>query len=86
MYESGPWQWCCDWSGSIVQIQLDVVLKDGDQQHDAEAQQDAGVLQQEEAAVTEAMVAGVVVQHLGHLRRPRTGSGEFGSTAANALE
>lgn len=74
--ESGPWQWCGGWSGSIVQVQMDVVLKDGDQQHDAEAQQHAGVLQQEEATVTEAVVAGVVVQHLGHLRW--TGSGEFG--------
>lgn len=77
MYESGPWQWWCGWSGSIVQIQLDVVLKDGDQQHDAEAQQDAGVLQQEEATVTEALVPGVVVQHLRHLQRPQTESGEF---------
>lgn len=54
---------------------MDVVLKDSDQQHDAEAQQHAGVLQQEEATVTEAVVTGVVVQHLGHLRW--TGSGEF---------
>lgn len=77
VYESGPWQWRCNSSGSIVQFQLDVVLKDGDQQHDAEAQQDAGVLQQEEATVTEALVAGVVVQHLWHLQRPRTASGKF---------
>lgn len=45
------------------------MLKNGDQQHYAEAQQDAGVLQQEEAAVAEAVVAGVVMQHLGHLGR-----------------
>uniref|UniRef100_A0A8C2WS07 Uncharacterized protein n=1 Tax=Cyclopterus lumpus TaxID=8103 RepID=A0A8C2WS07_CYCLU len=55
-------------SPSVSQVQLDFVLKNGDQQHDAEAQQDAGVLQQEVAAVAEAVVPGVVVQHLGHLR------------------
>lgn len=55
---------------------MDVVLKDGNQQHDAEAQQHAGVLQQEVATVTEAVVTGVVVQHLWHLWRRWTGSGE----------
>lgn len=45
-----------------------MVFKYGDQQHDAEAQQDAGVLQQEEAAVAEAVVPGVVMQHLRHLK------------------
>lgn len=44
------------------------MFKDGNEQHDAEAQQDAGVLQQEEAAVAEAVVAGVVVQHLRNLQ------------------
>lgn len=53
---------------SVSQVQLDVVFKDGDEQHDGEPQQDAGVLQQEEAAVAEALVARVVVQHLRHLR------------------
>lgn len=52
---------------SGAQVQLDVVLKDGDEQHDGEAQQDARVLQHEEAAVAEAVLAGVVVQHLRHL-------------------
>lgn len=42
------------------------MLKNGDQQHDGEAQQDAGVLQQEEAAVAEAVVPCVVMQHLRH--------------------
>ncbi|TNN36619.1 hypothetical protein EYF80_053214 [Liparis tanakae] len=52
---------------SVSQVQLDLVFKNGDEQHDAEAQQDAGVLQQEVAAVAKAVVPGVVVQHLGHL-------------------
>lgn len=59
---------------SDAQVQLDSVLEQSDQQHDAEAQQDAGVLQQEEAAVAEAVVAGVVVQHLRHLEGAESSS------------
>lgn len=47
------------------------MLEQSDEQHDAEAQQDAGVLQEEEAPVAEALVPGVVVQHLRHLQENR---------------
>lgn len=47
-----------------VYFQLDFVFKDCDEQHDAEAQQDACVLEQEEAAVAEAVVPSIVVEHL----------------------
>ena len=52
---------------SVAQVQLDLVFEHGDEQHDGEAQQDAGVLKQEEAAVAHALLARVVVQHLWHL-------------------
>lgn len=44
-----------------AEVQLDLVLEDGDEQHDAEAHEDAGVLEQEVAAVAEALVSSVVV-------------------------
>lgn len=47
-----------------VYFQLDFVFKDCDEQHDAEAQQDACVLEQEKAAVAEAVVPSIVVEHL----------------------
>ena len=62
-----------DWSGpvpepdSVAQVELDLVFENGDEQHDGEAQQDAGVLKQEEATVADALLARVVVQHLRHL-------------------
>lgn len=55
---------------SVAQVQLDVMLEDGDEQHDGEAQQDARVLQQEVASVANAVVASVVVKHLWHLITP----------------
>ena len=66
---------------SVAEVQLDLVFKHGDEQHDSEAQQDASVLQQEEATVADAVFARVVVQHLWHLGVKRHEDGDDSFTA-----
>lgn len=53
---------------SEVDVELNFVLENRDEEHDAKPQQYPSVLQEKEPIVAEAGLTGVVVQHLRDLR------------------